>query len=791
VRIRARIAFFALSLVAAMPLAATSLGAAGTTATTPPKIDPALAGFYGQKPVWRACGKGFDCTTARVPIDYTKPSGRTIKLALKRMKGTRGAARVGTLFFVPGGPGNSAVASMMQYGSILSERLGAAYDIVGLDPRGVGASKRLDCLTDAQLDAWRARPASPTTPVAKRAFVAAITGFGKGCLERAGELAAHVSTAEVAKDLDILRALVADRRLNYLGFSYGARIGSAYAHLFPKHVGRMVLDGVEHPRLNGVAAERARLRAYQSALRSYIRSCVAMSNCPLGATENAAMQRLLSLIKGLARRPLPAGDPRRPLTDSRAIVAIASVLPDPGRWESLTSALRSALQVRNGTELGRLGDMSVGRNGIGKYRGNGNELEASQAIKCLDSPSREGVSVATKALPGFRAISPMFGALWAWTAATCELWPIKATSPLPTVHPLGAPPILVVGTTRDNVTPYSQAVALAKALRTRALLTYEGDGHLAYLRASSTCIDNWVERYLVTGTTPPKDTRCAFLMGWQLTASNVGLAPMGLSCSSLSAYSGGGKPPAGTVIRQKRIPTALDLSNGNITIEKSCIQPTSLGPGQHIVSAVAPPSTVTIRDSEIDGSLLSAEAVSTSCAFRGIANLERNYVHGMGSGICFFGTGSTLSGSATNNYVTGLRAYGDPLSTGSHNESATIRDFPVNVNPNRTLVIRGNRLVSRSGNDTASLFIQTFAGYIDNVTVQDNLFDCDNWEVPLEAKFGNTYGTHMQAINNRFTPGGWGPGYVDGGPGWQTWSSNYMNDPTKPNHKGAPAPKPG
>ena len=748
-RLRVLIAFLL------VPLVATSLGAAGPTATNPPKIDPALAGFYRQKLAWRACGKSFDCTKVVVPLDYAKPSGRTITLALKRMKRPAGAKRVGTLFFNPGGPGSSGVASMARYGPILSKHLGTAYDIVGFDPRGVGASKPLDCLTNAQLDAWWSRPASPTTPAAKKAYVAAITSFGNGCLKKTGALAAHVSTVEVAKDLDILRALVGDRRLNYLGLSYGTKIGSVYAQLFAKHVGRMVLDGAEHARLNGVDAERSQLRGYEIALRSYIQACVTSPDCPLGRTESAATRTLRSLIKRLASKPLPTGDPRRPLTDSRAIFAILSVLSDPSRRASLASALRGALHDGDGKELGRLGDTLLGRSSTGKYKRNGNEIEANQAVKCLDSASRGGASVAKRALPAFRAISPVLGPLWAWNAAICELWPIKATNPLPNIHPIGAPPILVVGTTRDNAPPYPQAVALAKALRTGVLLTYDGEGHLAYLQAGSTCIDNWVDRYLMTGSTPPESNLCS-LVGWQLTASNVGLAPQGLSCSSLPAYTGSSKPAAGTVITQKRIQTAIDLSNGNITIEKSCIQPTSLGPGEHIVTT-GTSAPVTIRDSEFDGSKLTAQAVAYSCAFRGIGDLDRNYIHDMGSGICFFGTGSTLSGSATNNYVRGLRAYGDPAGSGSHNEAATVRDFPTNSNPNRTLTIRYNRLESDSGSDTAALFIQTYAGNINNVTIEGNLLETNAWELPLEALYGHSYGTNMRSLNNRFRPGGYGP----------------------------------
>jgi fermentation-respiration switch protein FrsA (DUF1100 family) len=233
---------------------------------------------------------------------------------------------------------------------------------------------------------------------------------------------------------------------------------------------------------------------------------VASGDCPLGTSESDALETLQEFIDGLAAKPLPTDDPLRPLTDSRAILAIVPALSQPSLRAYLTGGLASALKESNGTDLGALGDLFLGRQD-GRYKANGNEFEANQAVKCLDSPSRGGAAAAQKVVAGFAAISPVFGPMFAWNAATCELWPLKATSPLLAIRPVGTPPILVVGTTRDNATPYSQAVALTKALRTATLLTYDGDGHLAYLRGVA-CIDRWVNRYLLTGKLPAKGTKC-------------------------------------------------------------------------------------------------------------------------------------------------------------------------------------------------------------------------------------------------------------------------------------------
>jgi pimeloyl-ACP methyl ester carboxylesterase len=498
-----RLGSVALSLFVALVLSA--LATAGTGASNPPQTDPAMARFYNQKLTWKACGKGFQCAKALAPLDYAKPKGPTIKVALKRVKGTA-AKRVGTLFLDPGGPGGSGVDVVAQVGAELSTNLQGRYDVVGLDPRGVGASTPLECISDARLDAWFAKPAAPATAAARKAYIGAITQFGKGCLRNSGALAAHVSTVEVAKDLDVLRALVGDRKLSYLGWSYGTKIGSVYAELFPTLVGRMVLDGPEHPRFEGVAAERSQLRGYQIALQAFVRDCVARADCPLG-TGGAAMQNLASFVEGLARKPIPTSEPQRPLTDSRAVLGITSQLYNPSTgWPLLRAALTTGLQG-NGKLLAGLADQYIGRQESG-YAKNGNEFEANEAVVCLDSASRKGASVAEKALPEFRTISPVLGPMFAWNAAVCEMWPIKASNPRPAINPAGAPPILVVGTTRDNATPYSQAVALAKALPKSVLLTFDGDGHLAYLVRGSKCIDNAVNRYFLTGKLPPKGTRC-------------------------------------------------------------------------------------------------------------------------------------------------------------------------------------------------------------------------------------------------------------------------------------------
>ena len=291
------------------------------------------------------------------------------------------------------------------------------------------------------------------------------------------------------------------------------------------------------------------------------------------------------------------------------------------------------------------------------------------------------------------------------------------------------------------------------------------------------------------------------LRGWELTETNTGLAALGLSCDDLEVYTGPSKPDAGTVISERRIESSLDLSNGDIVIERSCIRPTSVGQGLAVVTTtdfnqcgndgcVVTSSMVTIRDSDIDGSLTSQENIAYSCAFQGVGTLERNHVHDTGSGICFFGTGNTLDAIADGNYVHDLRAFGDAGTTGSHNESFTIRDFDPSDNPARRLVVRNNRLDCDSGNDSGAMFIQAYAGYIDQVRLEGNLLEGNGYQLVLEAN-GSGYGMNLAAVDNRFSGTGYGAGYVDDGGqgyGWTTWEDNYVDDPSRPDHRGDPIP---
>jgi len=282
-------------------------------------------------------------------------------------------------------------------------------------------------------------------------------------------------------------------------------------------------------------------------------------------------------------------------------------------------------------------------------------------------------------------------------------------------------------------------------------------------------------------STPPTT-----LPGWKVDASNTGLAPHGLSCDSLPLYTGPLKPARGARIHQVQIAGNLDLSNGDIEIDKSCIRPPS-GNNRALISndvcgsdecSVTSPGTVTVRDSEIDGSIAPLSSLLGTCAFRGVGTLKRNYIHGMDSGICFFGTGFQHSGLAEQNYVTGLRH-----NPGAHREAATVRDFRITQNPSRTIKFINNRLDCSGDGVTGGLFIQPTWVDIHNVTIEGNYLEGAGYNLYLENK-GGVYG-NIRAMNNRFRSTGWGPSVVSSGVGYAQWVDNYRYDPTKGDGKGS------
>lgn len=459
-----------------------------------------LAGYYDQDLSWSSCGDAH-CTWVTVPIDYALPSGPTTRLRVKLHPAMGDGGRA--LFVNPGGPGGSAVdfsdAMATQFGSSVRD----AYDIVGVDPRGVGRSDPLTCLPDKEFDSFVTTDPDPDDPAEVTALRSSITALGDACRDNSGALAAHVSTVEVARDMDVVRALLGQRKLDWFGTSYGTLLGAAYADLFPRTVGRMVLDGAVDPSQDAIEGSFAQTTGFQRAVESYAAECATNASCPIGSDPAAGVQRIADLLHRLDATPLPGLEDRK-LTEGAAFYGIAVTLYDQQSWPVLTQALKAALQG-DGSILLRLSDIYFQREADGSYVGNGGQV--IYAVNCLDARDRPDAATVEAQLPRFEKASPVFGSSLAWGALACTDWPIKATNPLPTIDAKGAPPIVVIGTTRDPATPYESARALAGQLASAVLVTRVGDGHTAYASGNA-CIRTAVDDFLAAGTVPRKGLTC-------------------------------------------------------------------------------------------------------------------------------------------------------------------------------------------------------------------------------------------------------------------------------------------
>ncbi|MEW9520855.1 alpha/beta hydrolase [Streptomyces tubercidicus] len=495
---------------AASPGGRTEAGAqrpaeAASLAPLPAATPSGLRPYYDQKLSWHPCGvAGFECATMKAPLDYAKPSADTdLKLAVARKKATGPGHRIGSLQVNPGGPGASAIDYLQQYAP-QPAAIRARYDMVAMDPRGVARSAPVECLSNKQMDRYTQTDVTPDSPAEVNKLTSAYRSFAKGCASRAGKLLGHVSTIEAARDMDVLRAVLGDKKAYYVGASYGTFLGATYAGLYPSRVGRMVLDGALNPALDSRTVNLNQAAGFDTAFRAFAADCIKHKDCPLGTKSvDDASRQLAALFKRLDAHPVATGEQRK-LTESLATTGVFAAMYDQRAWPVLREYIAQA-KSGNGRGLLSLSDSYYERDPNGTYA---NQMYANPAVNCLDlATAFTSPDQVRAALPSFRKASPVFGDNFAWSALNCEYWPVKPTGTAHRIEAKGAAPILVVGTTRDPATPYVWAKALAAQLSSATLLTYESDGHTAYGRGSK-CIDNAINTYLLNGTVPPKGKHC-------------------------------------------------------------------------------------------------------------------------------------------------------------------------------------------------------------------------------------------------------------------------------------------
>jgi pimeloyl-ACP methyl ester carboxylesterase len=501
---RLAVAGLALLSLAACTTNSTSTATANVTDSSAvlSGVSAALLPFYTQHVSWSDCGGGFQCSDVNVPMDYSNPQERTIRLAVIRQLATDQNQLDGSLLVNPGGPGGSGI-EYLRGGDVASAAVSAHYNLVSFDPRGVGQSNPIQCLSDSQMDTFLSAPPDPNTPAEVQTVVSQAQFIAQQCEAKNAQLLPFVGTTNAARDMDVLRAVLGESKLNYLGKSYGTYLGAVYAQEFPQRVGRVVLDGALDPNLTSMQLNLAQATAFDGELKQFAQNCASQSDCPLGTDPTAGLAHLKTWVDGLDTHPI-TGDATRQLNEAYAITGIAFAMYSQTFWPDLKNALTSAY-AGNGAELLSMADAYNDRSN-GHFQDN--STEANYAVNCVDHPD-EATSVAQiqTDLPAYEKAAPFFGEMVDWSGLPCAYWGTPATGAPKKLTAQGSGPIVVVGTTRDPATPYTWAQSLATELSNGHLLTMNGDGHTAYLRGS-TCIDSAVDAYFLNGTVPQTGLVC-------------------------------------------------------------------------------------------------------------------------------------------------------------------------------------------------------------------------------------------------------------------------------------------
>ena len=475
-----------------------------------------LAGFYAQKPLWNDCpgsNTNARCGFIQVPLDWNKPGAGAIKIAVA-INPTANPENSPYLLMNPGGPGGSGRDWVLKYlNSLGTQKMRDSYNIVGFDPRGVGASTPVKCYTEARntMFLYDSSPYELGSDQDINFSKKAIKDFGQACLKNTGAVLGHVDTQSAAKDMDIIRAVLGSKKLNYLGFSYGTLLGLTYAAYFPKNVGRFVLDGVVDPTVTPSEDSLNQLKGFQSAMRAYLADCIKYTaGCPFkGMTVDAAMDKIGTDFLGyLEKKTIVTTQKGRELSLNSGFTGMIAALYSKDNWTYLTQAFQEFFKPKkDGRIFLLLADMYFAYDDSTNTF-DGNENEAFRAINCLDS--RESGKMSDMIAQNKKAlqVSKVFGRYWQYGGLACYAWPFNLVPGPKDYSAKDAPSMLVVGTTNDPATPYSQAVNVAnKVLANGRLLTYKGEGHTAY-GSSNSCVDNTVDDFLIKGTLPTKNKTC-------------------------------------------------------------------------------------------------------------------------------------------------------------------------------------------------------------------------------------------------------------------------------------------
>ena len=484
-------------------------GSETVNTSTGEDVPAELVPYYTQDLTWTPLGGGVDQTMVTVPLDWDEPSGDTIEIAVARHNAS-GTSK-GSMLYNPGGPGGSGFEYVRDYAPYLvTPTVLANFDLIGFDPRGVGESTPIECYSDAEKD--ELLYGTFDNDYGTQALVDELTAVEKGwidaCVENTGDLLGNLDAASVARDMDVIRAVLGDEKLTYLGMSYGTYLGTMYAELFPEKVGRLVLDGAVDPLVDDLDALATQMAGFESAYRAFLQFCFDSGSCPFSGSIDAAMQQTEDLILSAGARGLMSNDGRE--LDAATIgTGLIYNLYSESFWPDLVTMLAD-LKAGRAQSTFDSADGYNDRGPGGRYAGNGYDIYT--AVTCNEgtlgtdgvSPL-EGLAIIEERAPylGFATALDDYMAL----DVTCSNWPYPVADLPTSFSAQGAAPILVIGTTNDPATPYAQAVSLAKQLSSGVLITYNGEGHTIYGQGVS-CVDDAVDAFFLNGTVPSADPNC-------------------------------------------------------------------------------------------------------------------------------------------------------------------------------------------------------------------------------------------------------------------------------------------
>ncbi|WP_369255307.1 alpha/beta hydrolase [Streptomyces sp. R35] len=499
-----------------------ALLAAGLPAVATAAGGPDLSRFYRQKIKWAACEgesmpKDLQCGKVTVPLDYANPGGGTLDVAMARYRAT-GKSR-GSVLLNFGGPGGAGISELALGGKDFMG-LTNGYDVVTFDPRGVGQSSPVSCgegvdnASDATSGTVDSSDPQAVLTVMKKA--------ADQCAKHSGPVLPHIGTVNVSRDMDVMRQSLGDKKLNYLGFSYGTRLGAVYAAQFPKKTGRLVFDGVDT--LTESLSEQGLVGAagQQMALEDFLTWCTKDVGCPFGQDPRSARQQVVQLVDSLDKDPVPT-DLGQQFSGQDLVGAISQALYSKQLWPTLEAALTQLIQDGDTRGLMQLsGGVSFPGAAAGARRDGGlvdaqdvpidNLPAALMAIDCADDPDRPTADQVTQDIDKLRAsyeeASPVFGQYRLTQVLMCYGRPKGTDYIRDKVRDVHTPKMLLVGTRGDPATPYRWTLETAKRLGSSAVvLDNKGEGHTGYV--SSKCVHRKVDDFLLYGSLPDSGSSCA------------------------------------------------------------------------------------------------------------------------------------------------------------------------------------------------------------------------------------------------------------------------------------------